>query len=120
MSLQALLKIHAAAYGAESELRVAAWLRRDVQTAMLRSLPGADDSELDETITSPPISESRRTDRWLAPAEVAERLHLAKKTLANWRSKKEGPAWFRHGGRVFYLESIINAWKYGQPDGGKS
>jgi integrase len=39
---------------------------------------------------------------YMTPVEVAERLRISVKTLANWRSSSLGPPWLKVGGRVVY------------------
>lgn len=45
----------------------------------------------------------------LAP-EVAEHVRTPEATLAYWRHKGVGPAWFRIGKRVVYTEAAVQAW----------
>lgn len=55
-------------------------------------------------------------DEWLTPTELAERLGLAKSTLANWRCAGTGPAYVRvAGGVVRYPTVEVAAWMAAQP-----
>jgi hypothetical protein len=47
---------------------------------------------------------------YLTPDMVAERLHLAKGTLANWRYRGEGPKYTKFGRKVRYLWSDLEDW----------
>lgn len=40
--------------------------------------------------------------RMLAPAEVEERYSISKGTLANWRSAKRGPKYYKVGRKALY------------------
>jgi hypothetical protein len=44
----------------------------------------------------------------LTPEKVAKILHVAPRTLQEWRIKKQGPNWIKMGGGVRYLEEDIN------------
>lgn len=44
------------------------------------------------------------------PAELAEGIGTTTGTLANWRSKGQGPKFVRIAGRVFYLKSDVEQW----------
>lgn len=46
----------------------------------------------------------------LTPAEAAERLRLAKQTLARWRTEGHGPPFLRVGGRIAYLVADLDRW----------
>lgn len=46
----------------------------------------------------------------LTPAEVGQLLGLAAKTLSNWRSTGQGPAWTKGGGRVAYRGGTVREW----------
>lgn len=46
----------------------------------------------------------------LLPDEVAERLNLNARTLANWRSRGEGPPYLKLGGCVRYDPLDLEAW----------
>ena len=37
---------------------------------------------------------------------AADYLDLKTRTLEDWRFRDKGPAFYRHGGRIFYLELI--------------
>jgi predicted DNA-binding transcriptional regulator AlpA len=48
---------------------------------------------------------------YLTEEEVAERLHLGRRTLQRWRTTGEGPQWCRLGQRrVVYRDVDIDAW----------
>lgn len=50
-------------------------------------------------------------DRMLRPSEVTERIPvIPEKTLANWRSRGEGPPYLKIGGRIYYPESDLDEW----------
>jgi predicted DNA-binding transcriptional regulator AlpA len=60
---------------------------------------------------------STTTPAMLSPQEVHERTGLALQTLANWRSKGQGPTWAkltgeinRVGGIVGYPEDALQEW----------
>lgn len=44
---------------------------------------------------------------YLTPSELAARWKMSAGTLANWRVHGFGPAWFKSGIRVLYLESEV-------------
>lgn len=51
------------------------------------------------------------TDRLLTPAEVAVRLGVGQKTLANWRYQRVGPQFVRAGRRLLgYEPDAIDRW----------
>ncbi|MBF6171155.1 helix-turn-helix transcriptional regulator [Nocardia blacklockiae] len=53
---------------------------------------------------------------YLTRAEVAERLRLKPKTLANWASAGKGPPCIRLGGRAIrYPRKDFDAWERTQP-----
>lgn len=47
---------------------------------------------------------------FLTPVEVASRLRLAPRTLANWRSQNKGPTHTKIGGRVLYAASELDSF----------
>lgn len=49
-------------------------------------------------------------DRLRTPDEVADRITISAKTLANWRSAGTGPAYARIGGRVRYRDADVDRW----------
>lgn len=49
-------------------------------------------------------------DKLLHPPDVAGALLTPVATLAYWRHKGVGPAWFRIGKRVVYTEAAVQAW----------
>lgn len=49
-------------------------------------------------------------EKFLSPSELAERLGVPQKTLAEWRSNGTGPAYQRVGRHVRYAPSAVNAW----------
>jgi hypothetical protein len=53
------------------------------------------------------------TEQYLTPEEVVERYHAAisERTLANWRSRGEGPDYMKVGGRVLYPLSALAQWE---------
>lgn len=46
----------------------------------------------------------------LKPAEVAELLRTTEKTLANWRSRGQGPAYVRVETSVLYRRSAVEGY----------
>ena len=46
----------------------------------------------------------------LATADAAAYLGVAEKTLANWRGRRQGPAYVRAGARVVYRVADLDAW----------
>ncbi|GMA19603.1 helix-turn-helix domain-containing protein [Arsenicicoccus piscis] len=61
---------------------------------------------------SAPIHESRTPEDALAPADAATFLGVSVKTLANWRSLGQGPAYVQfHGRRVAYLVEDLTAFR---------
>jgi hypothetical protein len=51
------------------------------------------------------------TPQLLRPAEASAYLRVAERTLANWRTKGEGPRFLKLGGRVFYSTEELDRWK---------
>lgn len=47
----------------------------------------------------------------LTPEEAAARLRMEPKTLANWRNKRKGPAFFKFGSRVLYPLDRLEEWE---------
>lgn len=48
---------------------------------------------------------------FMRPAELAERLHLKPKTLAEWRVSGEGPVFTKAGPRLcIYSAAAVEAW----------
>lgn len=48
----------------------------------------------------------------ITPDQAAERYGLNKGTLANMRSKKEGPPYLKRGRKIFYKVSDLEAWLF--------
>lgn len=46
----------------------------------------------------------------VTPSKLAEYLELSEQTLANWRSRKRGPAWVKIGGQVRYRDKDIEVF----------
>jgi predicted DNA-binding transcriptional regulator AlpA len=44
------------------------------------------------------------------PREQAERIRLAEKTLANMRSRGDGPPFYKLGSRIVYDDADVDAW----------
>lgn len=61
-------------------------------------------------------------DGYLTPAQLHKRWcgHVAEATLAQWRSRKTGPAWSKMGGRVLYAIADVKAYELAQKRGVKS
>lgn len=49
--------------------------------------------------------------KWLTRIELADRLQLPVKTLAQWASDKTGPRYAKFGKHVRYRESDVIAWE---------
>lgn len=49
-------------------------------------------------------------DALLTAVQVAELLHLAVGTLANWRTRGGGPPYARIGGRALYRRGDVEDW----------
>ncbi|MBT9444547.1 MAG: helix-turn-helix domain-containing protein [Hyphomonadaceae bacterium] len=47
----------------------------------------------------------------LTPKELADRLTLSPKTLANWRVRGEGPRFTKIGGAVRYNAAAVAEWE---------
>lgn len=47
----------------------------------------------------------------LTAQELAKHWHVSPGTLANWRWKGEGPAWYKRGNTVFYASNEILKWE---------
>jgi predicted site-specific integrase-resolvase len=47
----------------------------------------------------------------LKPADVADRFCLSVRTLANWRSRGEGPKFIKINGRVRYSQEDVDAYE---------
>lgn len=48
---------------------------------------------------------------WLTPEEVARRVRVPVGTLANWRTRKQGPAYAKLSGAVRYDLDAVIAWE---------
>lgn len=54
-------------------------------------------------------------DQLITPAELASRLGVTERTLAEWRYKGTGPAFIRTGGRFpHYLPADVDEWLLSQ------
>ena len=60
-------------------------------------------------------------DDYLTPKELVARYRgtITIRTLANWRSSGEGPAYTKIGGRVLYAVAGVTAWELGRTLGAK-
>ena len=57
------------------------------------------------------ITKRKRPGRLLTPRDAAEYLGLPQNTLAQWRSQRKGPEFFKLGGYlVRYAEEDLNTW----------
>lgn len=54
---------------------------------------------------------NRTGDAWLTRNEVAERLGVPPKTLAEWASKRTGPRYAKFGRHVRYRLSDVMEWE---------
>lgn len=57
-------------------------------------------------------------DQWLTRSEVAGRLRVPEKTLAQWASQRKGPPYKRFGRHTRYRLSECIAWENAQQAGG--
>lgn len=50
---------------------------------------------------------------WLTPEELVKRWRgtITLRTLANWRSCKEGPKPTKIGGKILYRLDVVEAWE---------
>jgi hypothetical protein len=48
--------------------------------------------------------------KYLKPTNAAEKLGVTVGTMANWRWKQTGPAFYRVGGLILYADDEIDAW----------
>lgn len=51
---------------------------------------------------------------WLTRPELAERLRVPEKTLAQWAVKKTGPPYAKFGRHVRYRLAAVEAWEEAQ------
>ncbi len=51
-----------------------------------------------------------KEDEILTEKQVAELLHIAAKTLGNWRRANKGPPYFLAGKRVRYSKKSLDEW----------
>lgn len=60
--------------------------------------------------------------QYLTPAELVTRYKamITIRTLANWRSTKEGPAYTKIGGRVLYPVDAVIIWERQRTLGAKA
>lgn len=49
-------------------------------------------------------------DDLLTPPDLARKLGVAKQTLAVWRLKGTGPAFYRAGSRILYRAADVESW----------
>lgn len=57
-------------------------------------------------------------DYWLTRPEVAERLRVPERTLAQWASQGKGPRYRRFGRHARYALADVIAWENAQVTGG--
>lgn len=55
-------------------------------------------------------------DRYMSTRQVCEYTTLAYGTLANMRTQKIGPKYYKVGGRVIYKKSDVDAWINAETD----
>jgi predicted DNA-binding transcriptional regulator AlpA len=125
--LQVLLETHQELAGQDGEQRLMAWLAQEIGSAAKRigtgsaapkqseHAPATQEKQPSARRPPEPIAPVRdltklRADPLLTPEEAAQQLGRDKKTLANWRTRKIGPSFFRFGGRIHYRNSDIAAW----------
>jgi len=58
------------------------------------------------------------TEQWLTRCELAERLKIPVKTLAQWASRREGPKYSRFGRHCRYRLTDVIVWENQQFSGG--
>lgn len=58
-------------------------------------------------------------DYWLSRQEVADRMKLPSKTLAQWASQQRGPRFSKIGRFARYKLSDVAAWEDAQATGGE-
>lgn len=98
----------------ESNLSV--WLANEISTRFDKVLTAnlvakaGEGSSRDATARGVVKSKSTRENTYLSPAEVASRLVVTIKTLANWRSKKTGPPFHKFRSRVLYVADGLEQW----------
>lgn len=64
------------------------------------------------------LQTSSGEDYWLTRVEVAERLKVPEKTLAQWASQRKGPPYRRFGRHTRYRLSDCISWENAQQPGG--
>jgi predicted DNA-binding transcriptional regulator AlpA len=104
--MQLLLASHREAAGGEGQQRLAAWLATEIAKCLNIQDLVCQPAEDRASTVRPTVREEKLTGK-----QVAEELGITPKTLANWRSRNEGPDCIRYGGRVLYLRSEVNRWK---------
>ena len=48
--------------------------------------------------------------KYLRPADAAQKIHVTVGTLANWRWKGVGPAYYAIGGLIRYADDEVEGW----------
>jgi hypothetical protein len=49
-------------------------------------------------------------DNRMTPIEAAQYLERTRKTLAQWRYNKKGPAFIKVGERIYYDKRVLDEW----------
>lgn len=52
---------------------------------------------------------------WMSPLEVSRLLQIKPRTLAEWRSQRKGPNYYKVGAYVRYREADVRAWLEARP-----
>jgi hypothetical protein len=53
---------------------------------------------------------TKKTSKYMTPAEVAKKLGMTEGTLANWRSKDMGPRWITVAGKIVYKSEAVSIY----------
>ena len=66
--------------------------------------------DIDDAGAGERAAEARKASPFLSPAQAAHYLGITVRTLQKYRSKRTGPAFFRHGNNVRYHIDDLIAW----------
>jgi excisionase family DNA binding protein len=56
------------------------------------------------------IQETKITSPWLNTEQAADYLGTTRSTLADYRTKKNGPPYYKVGGIIRYKQADLDAW----------